>query len=197
MGLLDDAIREHLELKRRTGAEPGEIARVEREALEPTGEELQAVFDGHAAAHAEDDVHGHLEYAPEQGSVDLADHEHASGPMRGVPEAAHDVEFAHPPEHEHGVGYEHPPEHEHDVDYAHPPAAGPHVDVAPRHDVEHGADASTVGQETVELDMQAVLEEDDDAARAGSSPAAEPMSGAGTNRPALYSHQEEPLDWET
>jgi len=33
MGLLDDAIREHLELKRRHGADPGEIERQEREAL--------------------------------------------------------------------------------------------------------------------------------------------------------------------
>src|SRR5688500_16303662 len=33
MGLLDDAIREHLELKRRHGADPDEVARQEREAL--------------------------------------------------------------------------------------------------------------------------------------------------------------------
>ena len=33
MGLLDDAIREHLELKRRTGADPEEVARQEQEAL--------------------------------------------------------------------------------------------------------------------------------------------------------------------
>jgi hypothetical protein len=35
MGLLDDAIREHLELKRRHGADPGEVARQESEALGP------------------------------------------------------------------------------------------------------------------------------------------------------------------
>jgi hypothetical protein len=35
MGLLDDAIREHLELKRRRGADPDEIERLEREALGP------------------------------------------------------------------------------------------------------------------------------------------------------------------
>jgi hypothetical protein len=34
MGLLDEAIREHLELKRLRGADPGEVAREEREALE-------------------------------------------------------------------------------------------------------------------------------------------------------------------
>ena len=33
MGLLDDAIREHLELKRRHGANPDEVSRQEREAL--------------------------------------------------------------------------------------------------------------------------------------------------------------------
>jgi hypothetical protein len=33
MGLLDDAIREHLELKRKHGADPTEVARQEREAL--------------------------------------------------------------------------------------------------------------------------------------------------------------------
>ena len=35
MGLLDDAIREHLELKRLRGADPGDVARLEREALGP------------------------------------------------------------------------------------------------------------------------------------------------------------------
>jgi hypothetical protein len=35
MGLLDDAIRDHLELKRLRGADPGEVARAQREALEP------------------------------------------------------------------------------------------------------------------------------------------------------------------
>jgi hypothetical protein len=61
MGLLDEAIREHLELKRRQGADPGEIARKEREALEPVlpdepatwGEEpvagLGETFEEHAA----------------------------------------------------------------------------------------------------------------------------------------------------
>src|SRR5215207_6935078 len=41
MGLLDDAIREHLELKRRRGADPGEVARQEDEALgDPRGGEF-------------------------------------------------------------------------------------------------------------------------------------------------------------
>jgi hypothetical protein len=35
MGLLDDAIREHLELKRKHGADPEDVARQEQEALGP------------------------------------------------------------------------------------------------------------------------------------------------------------------
>jgi hypothetical protein len=35
MGLLDEAIRDHLELKRRNGGDPSEIARAEHDALEP------------------------------------------------------------------------------------------------------------------------------------------------------------------
>ena len=41
MGLLDDAIREHLELKRRHGADPSEVARQEHEALGPARREPQ------------------------------------------------------------------------------------------------------------------------------------------------------------
>jgi hypothetical protein len=43
MGLLDDAIREHLELKRRGGADPGEIAHKEQEALAPVFPDEEAV----------------------------------------------------------------------------------------------------------------------------------------------------------
>jgi hypothetical protein len=43
MGLLDDAIREHLELKRLRGADPGEVAREQKEALDPSfGEQKDA-----------------------------------------------------------------------------------------------------------------------------------------------------------
>ena len=35
MGLLDDAIREHLELKRRSGTDAGEVERLQKEALGP------------------------------------------------------------------------------------------------------------------------------------------------------------------
>jgi hypothetical protein len=45
MGLLDDAIREHLELKRRHGADPGEVARQESEALGPVRRSAETVFE--------------------------------------------------------------------------------------------------------------------------------------------------------
>ena len=48
MGLLDDAIREHLELKRRRGADPGEVAREQHEALDPVPRE-------HASPSGEDE----------------------------------------------------------------------------------------------------------------------------------------------
>src|SRR5690242_21612675 len=57
MGLLDDAIREHLELKRRRGADPAEIERDEQEALGPVRrapeEDEQAPLE--AASHADED----------------------------------------------------------------------------------------------------------------------------------------------
>ncbi len=54
MGLLDDAIREHLDLKRRRGADPAEIERAEREALGPVRREpVAAVFADEPAVQAE------------------------------------------------------------------------------------------------------------------------------------------------
>src|SRR5436190_20925971 len=83
MGLLDDAIREHLELKRRHGADPDEVARQENEALgetrraefarpegaEPAGEPVSA--EAERAAEPEDfpvpEFHAGRETAPEPG----------------------------------------------------------------------------------------------------------------------------------
>ena len=44
MGMLDEAIREHLDLKRRRGADPAEIERAEREALGPVRRESMPTF---------------------------------------------------------------------------------------------------------------------------------------------------------
>jgi|SRR5579884_3621471 len=46
MGLLDDAIREHLELKRRRGADPNEIERLEQEALGPVRRGPRETYEG-------------------------------------------------------------------------------------------------------------------------------------------------------
>ncbi len=56
MGLLDDAIREHLELKRLRGADPGVVAREEQDALGPVPRRSEAAYgdeadDGSGATH--------------------------------------------------------------------------------------------------------------------------------------------------
>ncbi len=135
MGLLDDAIREHLELKRRRGADPGMVAREERDALAP-------VFPDES-----DDQGGDLE----------AD----EAAVAGVEHVVGDVDFE-----EHAV-------QEH--------AAG---DPAP-------ADLSTVGQETAELDMQAVMDEHAHAADGEGAdpiderPAAGGQAGGGPDEPSF------------
>jgi hypothetical protein len=106
MGLLDDAIREHLELKRRSGADPSAVAREEREALAPVLADVPA--DEHSAG-----AYNGLD-APEIPVIEVA--------------AAQQYQ---------------------------------------QHD-EQIADLSTIGQETAELDMQAVMEEDPDAADSAS-----------------------------
>jgi hypothetical protein len=54
MGLLDDAIREHLDLKRRRGADPSEIAREEAEALGPVRREAAVEEDAGVAPEADE-----------------------------------------------------------------------------------------------------------------------------------------------
>src|SRR2546421_1430017 len=51
MGLLDDAIREHLELKRLRGEDPAEVDRAEREALGPVRRSPEAPEQEEIAAH--------------------------------------------------------------------------------------------------------------------------------------------------
>ena len=133
MGLLDEAIREHLELKRRRGADPSAVAREAREVLAPvltddsTGDDGDLAHDG-----------------PEAAGIAPAD------PVPGQEYPSEDERFA-------GL--------------------------------------STVGQETAELDMQAVMEEDPDAAD-GASPVGPIVDGP---TPAAYSGEsptEDGLDWE-
>jgi hypothetical protein len=56
MGILDDAIREHLDLKRRRGADPGEIDRLEREALGPVRRGPHEAFEPASGEPAVDDA---------------------------------------------------------------------------------------------------------------------------------------------
>ena len=110
MGLLDEAIREHLELKRRRGADPTEIERLEREALgpvrriqpEPTaGEESEMA--GELAEHGllVDDGEDQAEFA----HVD----EFAEGPELGY-ETDHEPPEALAPEEPDAHGVVPPPE---------------------------------------------------------------------------------------
>ena len=75
MGLLDDAIREHLELKRRHGADPAEVEREEIEALgAPPEEEAQAAVPEEPVAEDATTV-----LAP-PGEPDTAEHEPPAAP---------------------------------------------------------------------------------------------------------------------
>ena len=53
MGLLDDAIREHLELKRLRGADPGDVAREEDAALGPVHRQDESEPDAPNEGHTE------------------------------------------------------------------------------------------------------------------------------------------------
>jgi hypothetical protein len=106
MGLLDDAIREHLELKRRHGADPDEVSRQEREALgapvrgefaKPAGEDRADADDdapdapeGPAAtaeASARDDI-APAPDVPEADFLDDREPEPEPGPPGPPPEPA-------------------------------------------------------------------------------------------------------------
>jgi hypothetical protein len=54
MGLLDDAIREHLELKRKHGADPDEVKRQEREALGASTRQAEFAAPGEDQSAADD-----------------------------------------------------------------------------------------------------------------------------------------------
>jgi hypothetical protein len=65
MGLLDEAIREHLELKRRRGGDPSEIAREEQEALAPVfGEAPNPAANGTPQEAADAEASGHSQDQP-------------------------------------------------------------------------------------------------------------------------------------
>ena len=96
MGLLDDAIREHLELKRRRGADPTEIEREESEALGPVRRgdvELDDAPQGRPEADEpaglEDPGGAYAEEEPAQSAAPRADH-----PVPAERPQTHDEPFA-------------------------------------------------------------------------------------------------------
>jgi hypothetical protein len=131
MGLLDEAIRDHLELKRRRGADPSEIAQAEQEALEP-------VFP-----------------TEDQGA------DEASGPEVGEMQPDTSLDGAQP------------------EPQAHAEVRAPITDSAVSHGEldgeappasEDSPAFSSVGQETAEIDMRAVLDEHTELVTNGASP---------------------------
>jgi hypothetical protein len=90
MGLLDDAIREHLELKRLRGADPGEVAREQREALDSVPRDASGEQDGYASAAAvSDGARG------DAGEQDISKDTAQAGDGLGLPQPAHDADFSH------------------------------------------------------------------------------------------------------
>jgi len=167
MGLLDDAIREHLDLKRRRGGDPAEIERAEREALGPvrrgpgvTGEE-EALPDsalepeaghfdeGHPASEPAPEPE-HWERFEEDPELEALEHDDEPSPY----EAAHapggdplmeDETFAEP-------GAQPPP---HPADLPEPSGAEPSP-------AEPAPAAPHLEQETEEYELEEELESDDD-----------------------------------
>jgi hypothetical protein len=117
MGVLDDAIRDHLDLKRRRGADPAEVERAEREALGPVRRAPEEP--------------GGIEFAPPPG----ADHEYADDDRAG--DSEHDADrydpFADDPDLDATVVHQLPPEPAPEPDVAPPapppPEPDPHLNV--------------------------------------------------------------------
>jgi hypothetical protein len=146
MGLLDDAIRDHLELKRRSGADPGEVAREQHEALDPVERAPDALVADDALADAVADV------APAQ-HPDPAIEQPELGVMAG------------------GVADDVPD------DVADAPARG-----------------AGGGDETAELDMRTVF--DDDAAAPGVAGGVRPTDGGEEPLVEARAGDDESLEWE-
>jgi hypothetical protein len=84
MGLLDDAIREHLELKRRRGTDPQEVERLEREALGPVRRAPHEAFDAPTPGEADAEDAFHEEPVTGSWSEDTD----SAGPWADEPEGA-------------------------------------------------------------------------------------------------------------
>jgi hypothetical protein len=129
MGLLDDAIREHLDLKRRRGADPAEVERAEREALgpvrrNPSPSDVEPVEDQSASGEG---------FAYDQAEEEGWSHDSLQEPAAGAAEALYEK----PPDER---IYEEPPAAERGYDE--PPAADRGYDEEPS--AERGYDEPPV-----------------------------------------------------
>lgn len=108
MGLLDDAIREHLDLKRRRGADPAEVEQAEREALGPVRRRPEASDDEELEPRLEDNGSSEVTPEPEleedlvwdEPSAEDEGPEHeedAPAPHAAAPKMPFDAEAAEPP----------------------------------------------------------------------------------------------------
>ena len=139
MGLLDEAIRDHLELKRLRGADPGEVAREQKEALDPAfADENVAVEDDPLLALEDFVVEAHATPPPVVGSE--------ADPVAAA-QAAHE-------------------------------------------ELQNG------GQETAELDMQAVLAEDVEQPFDHGAPSEPITAHALGDQPLAEDLGEDQLEWE-
>ncbi len=145
MGLLDDAIRDHLELKRLRGADPGEVAREQREALDPV--------PGADAAAEED-------WAPAPDDLDPGTHGETL-PVTATPAVA--------------------PAYSEDAEAA--PAAA-------------SVDSAGRGQETVELDMQTLMDEGEGEIAGGASREQTVIEGSARGDASVGDVGGDQLEWE-
>jgi hypothetical protein len=100
MGLLDDAIKEHLELKRKRGADADEVARLEQEALGPPqrGEFAGAPAAAEAADVPDDDAVAAVQAEPAPDTAEHAVSEPAPEPPPEAPEPPPEAEPGPEPE---------------------------------------------------------------------------------------------------
>lgn len=160
MGLLDDAIREHLDLKRRRGADPGDVERAEQEALGPVRRDP---FE-----HAEDEPEGAFEdNGPAPAYDQDAELEYEEGPVRAATSADEEPFLAEEPLAEDGRFVEEEPFAEDERFVEKEPFAEPDP-LAPEPSVPapHPADLEA-GDETVEYDVEETFAAERDEAPPG------------------------------
>lgn len=168
MGLLDDAIREHLDLKRRRGADPTEIERAEREALGPVRRGPEVGGDDAPPAEPDDALESEAsaeqwgERFPEDAELHEPPELHEAAPATEDYEELPPYEPADSPDREPPSG---PPPFDAEAD----PTPAPHpADLAPEPEPEpslppHRADPpSHLDQETEEYELEPEDEEGDD-----------------------------------